>query len=101
MNRPKFCVGEEVITRGLHFNEYDLDRIEITKSKLVSDFRIIIRAANQVVFHTGWIYQTANVPENFWWREKRLKKLPPKTNAFEDMMEGLETSNPELLETQE
>jgi len=89
MQTPKFCVGEEVIARGKYKSEYDSDKIELIECKILSGETFI-----REDIPTGWFYKTENLPENMWWSEDQLKKLPPKKNAFEEMMEELKTPNP-------
>lgn len=78
MGNPKFCVGEEVGTRGMFTSEYDSDRTEVVECKYFND-------------EGAWGYQTENVSDReTWWHENSLRKLPPnEENSFSSLMERL------------
>lgn len=74
MNKPKFCVGEEVKTKGIVSGKWDSDRDEITESSYSE-------------FVGCWIYKSVKLPESRWWLEGSLHKLHPRPeNSFDSIM---------------
>ena len=84
---PKFCVGEEVMVRGVNTSDYDTDRTEITRS-----IRCIGYRDGPMNGHIGWYYQTAHQPNSqLWWLEDSLRKIPPSERiSIEDVMKIIE-----------
>lgn len=93
MNRPKFCVGEEVAIRGVSVSLYDTDKTEVTKSRYFNEGETRDRSTGKDG-PSGWRYQTEHQPDKTgWWKEPSLVKLPPdQNNSFESMMTKLNDS---------
>jgi len=84
MDRPKFCVGEEVMIRSNILPQYNTDRTEIL---LMSE--TIIKSVD------GWHYKTDATPDiledntlvAFWVCEANLRKIPhDKRTSMEEFM---------------
>ena len=86
MNNPKFCVGEEVMVRGIVTSDYDTNKTEVIESKYFNGLSVV-RVDGGESFD-GWRYKTAHQPDkSLWWREGSLRKLPKrKENSFKSIM---------------
>lgn len=73
MNRPKFCVGEEVAVVSKNFPYLNIDRTEVTVA-IYGEARLA--STGEVL--TGYKYKTASRMGPRFWHESALRKLPPK-----------------------
>ena len=88
MNRPMFCVGEEVMIRSQILPELNTDKTEV--------LRIDWRDNSN---YTGYAYHTAesdaggnicpNTKQPVGWRESTLRKLPPEDRTSWEEGEGM------------
>ena len=80
MNRPKFCVGEEVMIRCNDFPERNVDKTEVVRAEY-DNYRDVITGKEAV----EWCYKTeSDIDERDWWDETALRKLPPEDRTSWD-----------------
>lgn len=94
--KPKFCVGEEVMVRGIFTSEYDIDCTEVTFSEYI-DMEYLNLVTGKIC-PPGWRYGVAHVDlEVSGFVEESLRKIPPKDRkSFDDLM--AEINNSKVLE---
>jgi len=81
MDKPKFCVGEEVMVRSLYFPEKNTDRIEIVGVKKSSECNFAAGTKEVGV----WSYRLAGQDSHTYSRESSLRKIPPEDRTqFDD-----------------
>ncbi len=77
MNKPKFCVGEEVKLDSASLPEENRFKVEIRKSRYFKG-----KFVYELFSYDGWVYQVKG--SKYWWVEGCLTKLirsqhrPPK-----------------------
>jgi len=83
MNKPKFCIGEEVAVVG---KGTTIDRTEVMACEYSEPGESILHRGNYRCSLGEWFYRTAHdFDDDGWWAEKTLRKLPP-SKSFNDFM---------------
>ena len=84
MNKPKFCVGEEVAVVSQLVPEYNTTRTEIVAMEYSNAKQCSLGVK-------GWGYQTAHQPDKSkMWLESSLRKIKPDDSvSFDALMNKL------------
>ncbi|MCY4044624.1 MAG: hypothetical protein OXE99_06060 [Cellvibrionales bacterium] len=91
MNRPKFCVGEEVATNNDRVTEskYQSHHTEITHAKYLEEGAL--KSIDNKPSNAGWFYKAAHTGLSIWWSEESLMKLPYKwKQTFNELMANIQ-----------